>query len=217
MIGRFIALAGATAAIALTAAGCAQQPSPVALKTTISYSATDQECLARAMYFESNRNAEEGMRAVGTVVMNRVKSGRYAATVCEVVGQKGQFAAGALTKPMEGEPAERARRIAGEVLSGKVHRGVGDARYFHVAGMRFHYPNMHYVLVAGGNAFYEKREVATAADARENARSKALAIAYARIDPTGAAKQIAVASLEPQTTGAVIQPTVSVSTSVAHA
>jgi hypothetical protein len=29
--------------------------------------------------------------------------------------------------------------------------------YFHMAGLRFHYPGMHYVLVAGGNAFYEKR------------------------------------------------------------
>ena len=30
------------------------------------------ECMARVMYFESNRTSEEGMVAVGTVGMNRV-------------------------------------------------------------------------------------------------------------------------------------------------
>ncbi len=30
--------------------------------------------------------------------------------------------------------------------------------YFHTAGHRFPYTNMHYVAVAGGNAFYEKRD-----------------------------------------------------------
>jgi len=29
--------------------------------------------------------------------------------------------------------------------------------FFHTAGLRFPYKNMHYVLQAGGNAFYEKR------------------------------------------------------------
>jgi spore germination cell wall hydrolase CwlJ-like protein len=29
--------------------------------------------------------------------------------------------------------------------------------YFHTAGRWYPYSNMHYVLVAGGNAFYEKR------------------------------------------------------------
>ena len=30
--------------------------------------------------------------------------------------------------------------------------------FFHMAGLRFSYANMHYVTVAGGNAFYEKRK-----------------------------------------------------------
>jgi len=33
---------------------------------------------------------------------------------------------------------------------------VGNAQFFHTAGLTFPYNNMHYVLVAGGNAFYEK-------------------------------------------------------------
>ncbi|MDN5568538.1 MAG: cell wall hydrolase, partial [Paracoccus sp. (in: a-proteobacteria)] len=51
-----------------------------------------QECMERAMYFESNRSSRDGMIAVGTVVMNRVASGEYPGSVCGVVGQKGQFA-----------------------------------------------------------------------------------------------------------------------------
>ena len=40
------------------------------------------ECMARAMYFESNRSSRDGMVAVGTVVLNRVHSeGRPAQSV----------------------------------------------------------------------------------------------------------------------------------------
>jgi hypothetical protein len=113
------------------------------------------------MYFESIRSSDEGMLAVGTVVMNRVESGKYPSTVCGVVGQKNQFAPGVLSKPMpEGKSRERAYRVAGEVLAGKRHRGVGKAMFFHTAGRTYGYSNMHYVAVAGGNAFYERKPVA---------------------------------------------------------
>ncbi len=108
------------------------------------------------MYFESNRSSDEGMLAVGTVVMNRLVSGKYPRTICGVVGQPGQFAAGALDRPMSGAGRARAERIAAAVLAGARHPGVGHAMFFHTAGVSFPYHNMHYVLVAGGNAFYEK-------------------------------------------------------------
>jgi hypothetical protein len=118
----------------------------------------DLNCLARAMYFESVRSRDEGMLAVGTVVMNRLESGKYPKTVCGVVGQKNQFAPGVLSKPMkEGASRDRAYRVARQVLDGKRHRGVGKAMFFHTAGRTYRYSNMHYVLVAGGNAFYERR------------------------------------------------------------
>lgn len=117
-----------------------------------------RECLMRAMYFESNRSSEEGMLAVGTVVMNRLEDPRYPDTVCGVVGQKNQFAPGVLYKPMkETRSAALAARVADAVLSGARHPGVRRAQHFHTAGLRFPYRNMHYVLEAGGNEFYEKR------------------------------------------------------------
>ncbi|MFT4012549.1 MAG: cell wall hydrolase [Paracoccus sp. (in: a-proteobacteria)] len=115
------------------------------------------ECMQRAMYFESVRSSREGMIAVGSVVMNRVNSGQYPRSVCGVVGQKNQFAPGVLTKPMSDRSVPLVREAARAVMRGERHPQIGNAMFFHAANRRFGYDNMHYVLVAGGNAFYEKR------------------------------------------------------------
>ena len=118
---------------------------------------SEKECLMRAMYFESNRSSAEGMLAVGTVVMNRQADPRYPKSVCGVVGQKNQFAQGVLTRKMTDSGAVLASQMADQVLRGARHPGVQNAQHFHTAGLSFPYTNMHYVLEAGGNAFYEKR------------------------------------------------------------
>ena len=117
---------------------------------------SDRDCMARVMYFESNRSSEDGMLAVGTTVMNRIESGRYPRTVCGVVGQPGQFADGALTKRMNPREAVLPYRVADRVLAGERYEPMGRAMFFHTAGLTFPYTNMHYTAVAGGNAFYEK-------------------------------------------------------------
>ena len=129
--------------------GCAMLPGgPGAL--------SERDCMARVMYFESNRSSPEGMLAVGTTVMNRIESGRYPRTVCGVVGQPGQFADGALTKRMNPREAVLPYQVADRVLAGERHKPMGGAMFFHTAGLTFPYTNMHYTAVAGGNAFYEK-------------------------------------------------------------
>ena len=119
----------------------------------------DRECMTRVMYFESNRSSEDGMLAVGTTVMNRLESPKYPKTVCGVVGQRNQFADGVLSKPMNPRLAARVAQVADAVLAGARHPQVGSAMFFHTAGYTFPYRNMHYVAVAGGNAFYEKVSV----------------------------------------------------------
>jgi spore germination cell wall hydrolase CwlJ-like protein len=115
------------------------------------------DCMTRVMYFESNRSSADGMLAVGTVVMNRVVDRHFPHSVCGVIGQPGQFAAGALWLPVhEGRGLSLARQMAARVLRGERHPDVGGAEYFHTAGYTFPYTNMHYVAVAGGNAFYWK-------------------------------------------------------------
>lgn len=118
----------------------------------------EKECLVRAMYFESNRSSESGLLGVGTVVMNRVESPRYPETICGVVGAPRQFAAGVLTRPMAARDLPKVEAAAEDILNGRRNDSVGNAKHFHMAGMRFSYPNMHYVTVAGGNAFYVKGE-----------------------------------------------------------
>ncbi|MCU4178515.1 cell wall hydrolase [Bosea sp. BH3] len=118
----------------------------------------EKDCLVRAMYFESNRSSESGLLGVGTVVMNRVESARYPETICGVVGAPRQFAAGVLSRPMTDGVLPKVEAIAEDILNGRRSDAVGAAKHFHMAGLRFGYKNMHYVTVAGGNAFYVKGE-----------------------------------------------------------
>lgn len=118
---------------------------------------TDHDCMTRVMYFESNRSSPEGMLAVGTTVMNRLDNPKYPKSVCEVVGQRNQFAPGVLDRPVNPREAALSARMADKVLSGERHPQLPpNAMFFHTAGLTFPYTNMHYLLVAGGNAFYEK-------------------------------------------------------------
>lgn len=145
------ALLPLTAVAAMALSGCTTLGFPFAPRKL-----SERECLMRAMYFESNRSSEEGMVAVGTVVMNRLADPRYPKSVCGVVGQRNQFADGVLTRPMKDSGVVLAASAADQVLSGVRHPGVQSAQHFHTAGLRFPYNNMHYVLEAGGNEFYEK-------------------------------------------------------------
>ncbi len=115
-----------------------------------------RDCLMRAMYFESIRSSRDGLLAVGTVVMNRVESPKFPNSVCGVVSQPRQFAPGVMTRTVKGDKKDLAD-LADQILAGKRHPGVRKAKFFHTAGLRFPYNNMHYVLKAGGNEFYEKR------------------------------------------------------------
>ncbi len=123
----------------------------------VAATASNRDCMARAMFFESHRSSREGLVAVGTVVMNRVNSGEYPNTICGVVGQKNQFAPGVMTRRMDSKALPDVMAAADAVLAGERHPMVQNAKFFHTAGLNFPYPNMHYVLKAGGNAFYEKR------------------------------------------------------------
>jgi spore germination cell wall hydrolase CwlJ-like protein len=51
----------------------------------------EMRCLAGAIYFEARGESLEGQLAVGRVVVNRSKSGRFPASYCGVVYQPSQF------------------------------------------------------------------------------------------------------------------------------
>lgn len=158
---------------------------------------SDQECMARAMYFESARTEEDGMLAVGTVVANRLESGRYGDTVCEVVSAYLQFAPGVLTRRMaEPKPRELAFRVAAVVLAGARHPAAEDAKFFHTANVPFRKGDKRYVLVSGGNAFYKWNRTREK-DARDaNAESLNDAFAKAGADET-VGERVVQAALAP--------------------
>jgi spore germination cell wall hydrolase CwlJ-like protein len=52
---------------------------------------SQEECLAKAVYFEARSESLEGQLAVANVVLNRAKSGVYPSTICDVVTQPWQF------------------------------------------------------------------------------------------------------------------------------
>jgi spore germination cell wall hydrolase CwlJ-like protein len=74
---------GAPSAATL-AALVALQPQPEALSPEL-------RCLAGAIYFEAKGESLPGQLAVGRVIVNRAKSGRFPASYCGVVYQRSQF------------------------------------------------------------------------------------------------------------------------------
>lgn len=158
-------------------AGCSQSSNGLGIKSAASmlvpsslksdavstrgkrYRASERErnCLARAMFFESNRSSRDGLVAVGSVVMNRRDSGKWGNDVCSVVGAKRQFAPGVMSRQMNSKALPDVMAAADSVLSGERHPKVHqNVMFFHTAGLRFPYKNMKYTVVAGGNHFYEK-------------------------------------------------------------
>ena len=157
---------------------------------TYTYTARDKECLERAMFFESNRSSRDGLVAVGTVVMNRLESGQYPDSICGVVGQKNQFAPGVLSRPMNSKALPDVQAAADSVLKGERHPKVHkNAMFFHQAGLKFPYKNMHYVVVAGGNAFYEKRS-------RRGSRAQQMVASAEQSRPEPSASGIETAAVE---------------------
>lgn len=67
-------------------------PAPAQARDPSGYGAVAQEieCLALAIYFESRGEPDAGQRAVGHVVMNRMKDDSFPGSVCEVVREGGQ-------------------------------------------------------------------------------------------------------------------------------
>lgn len=62
----------------------AQQATPGAMSR-------EMRCLAGAIYFEARGESLEGQLAVGRVIVNRTKSGRFPSSYCGVVYQPSQF------------------------------------------------------------------------------------------------------------------------------
>jgi len=95
----------------------------------------EADCLAAAVYFESNGEPFAGQLAVAEVIINRARSGRFAETLCGVITQRSQFSfvrGGRIPSPPRNSAAWRnAVAIAHIALDDRADSPVSDALFFH--------------------------------------------------------------------------------------
>jgi spore germination cell wall hydrolase CwlJ-like protein len=93
------------------------------------------ECLASAVYWESNGEPLAGQLAVAEVIINRARSGRFASTLCGVITQRSQFSfvrGGRIPTPPQGSAGWRnAVAIAHIALDDLADSPVSTALFFH--------------------------------------------------------------------------------------
>ena len=93
------------------------------------------ECLAVGIYYESKSEPLAGQLAVGQVIANRAKSGRFASTYCGVLFQRSQFS---FVRGQSYAPVPRASRMwhnavaVAKIVDQKLHdSSVPKALFFH--------------------------------------------------------------------------------------
>lgn len=93
------------------------------------------ECLATGVYFESKSEPLAGQLAVGHVIANRAKSGRFPSSYCGVLFQRGQFSfvrgKSLPSVPRSSKQWKTAVAIAKIVDKGLKDSSVGKALFFH--------------------------------------------------------------------------------------
>jgi spore germination cell wall hydrolase CwlJ-like protein len=128
----------------------------------------EQRCLAEAVYFEARSEPPEGQAAVAQVVLNRMKSGLYPASICGVVYQNRNrhlacqftFACeGKALRTTESDAWDQAKSIASAVLEGKTYVAeVGGATHYHAKYVRPYWAKrLKKMDVIGQHIFYKLR------------------------------------------------------------
>ena len=108
-------------------------------------SADDVTLLAAIIQIEAGNEIYEGQVAVGSVVMNRVRSGSYANTVGGVIFAKGQFATSRMSSVISKGPKASCIQAAQDALAGV--DTTGGATHFRRAGSKEG-------LIIGNHVFY---------------------------------------------------------------
>jgi hypothetical protein len=130
--------------------------------------ARENGCLAKAIYFEARGESDEGQAAVAQVVLNRVASGLYPATVCGVVFQNRhrwhgcQFSFACEGKSLrisEPDAWQKAERIAANVTNGKTYvSDIAGSTHYHANYIRPRWATrLEKTDVIGHHIFYKLR------------------------------------------------------------
>ncbi|CUS43315.1 MAG: cell wall hydrolase [Pseudomonadota bacterium] len=117
---------------------------------------SDLTCMAGAIYFEAKGEPLSGQLAVGEVIINRTKSGRFPKSICSVVTQPGQFSfvrAGRVPVIANNAAYRTAVAVARVAMADAWDSPAPDAMYFHARRVS---PGWRMIKVAaiGNHVFY---------------------------------------------------------------
>lgn len=121
------------------------------------------QCLAKNIYYEARGEPRLGQIAVGMVTMNRVASGNFPNSICDVVKQKEnnscQFSwvcSKALPR-VKHDVFKESQRVAMMVYNGHVKDPTGGATHFHAVGVKPKWAsNGHKTAQIGNHSFYKR-------------------------------------------------------------
>jgi len=137
----------------------------IQVKEHIKYTKTDLDCLTRNIYYEAGVEDHRGKFAVAHVTINRLKTGYWGNTLCQVVYAPKQFSwtlARKLPHPNTQLWAE-SEDIARKVLAGHRVRGLTQSLYYHATYIKE--PNWadsnHEAGQIGSHVFYNRAKGST--------------------------------------------------------
>lgn len=117
----------------------------------------ERECLAGAIYFESKGEPLSGQVAVGQVIANRAKSGRFPSSYCGVVFQRSQFSfvRGRALPPIPRASAhwKTAVAVAHIVANGLTQAVAPKSLFFHARYVSPNWKRMSRVATVGNHVF----------------------------------------------------------------
>ncbi|MGE0240472.1 MAG: cell wall hydrolase [Parvibaculaceae bacterium] len=125
----------------------------------------EENCLAKAVYFEARSESELGQLAVAKVVLNRVKDPNFPKTICGVVYQGSDrrnscqfsFACDGIADEVKSKAAwDRSKRIAQKAIAGdQTIRVIGAATNYHADYVRPRWAKeMRKLIKIGRHIFY---------------------------------------------------------------
>jgi len=127
------------------------------------YTQIDQQCLSEALYHEARGTPDEGLRAVGEVILNRAADPRFPDTICGVIDQRFNgacqfsYRCDSIPNDIFNEPNEKARTLAMALilLTDRQEDITNGALFFHAASINAGWFNTLSPRGRfGGNIFY---------------------------------------------------------------
>jgi spore germination cell wall hydrolase CwlJ-like protein len=126
----------------------------------VSFTQRDWQCLTSNLYWEAGVEDDLGKYAVATVTLNRLATGRWGSSVCDVVYAPGQFSWTSRRKLDRPSPElwQHCAEIAWYSLNGQAIRGLQGSLWYHADYIRIPdwATSARPVLQLGRHVFYNR-------------------------------------------------------------